>query len=87
MLDPIRSPGVMLIDTVARLQMDMEELRSEFMCNQTWGRPNSPPQPRQMTFTSTEVPKFAGVTSWGTVTPGFDAIVQSSGWDDATAVL
>ena len=27
--DPIRSPGAMLIDTVARLQMDMEELRSE----------------------------------------------------------
>ena len=36
--DLIRSPGSVLIDTVARLQMDMEELRSESICNQTWGR-------------------------------------------------
>ena len=56
--DPIRSAGAVLINTVARLQMDMEELRSESMCNQTWGRQTSPRQPRQMTFTSTKVPKF-----------------------------
>ena len=31
--DPIRSPGAVLIDTVAHLQLDMKELRSEFMCN------------------------------------------------------
>ena len=28
--DPIRSPGVVLTDTVACLQLEMEELRSEF---------------------------------------------------------
>ena len=72
----------MLIDTVARLQMDMEELRSESMCNQTRGR-----QTRQMTFTSTKVPKFAGVTSWEQYRQVFDAIVQSNGWDDAIAAL
>ena len=62
--------------------MDMEELRSESMCNQTWGS-----QPRQMTFMSTNVPKFAGVTSWEQFRQVFDAIVQSNGWDDATAAL
>ena len=77
----------MLINTVARLQIDMEELRSESMCNQTWVRQTSPRQPRQMTFTSTKVPKFAGVTSWEQFRQVFDAIVQSNGWDDATAAL
>ena len=64
MSDPIRSPSAVLIDTVARLQLDMEEFRSESMCNQMWGRQISPRRPRQMTFTTTKVPKFAGVTSW-----------------------
>ena len=85
-LDPIRSPGAVLIDTVARLQMDMEQLRSESMCNQTLGRQTSPQQPRQMTFTSTKVPKFAGVTSWEQYRQ-VHAIVQSNEWDDATAAL
>ena len=40
-----------------------------------------------MTFTSTKVPKFAGVTSWEQYRQVFDAIVQSNGWDDATAAL
>ena len=37
-----------------------------------------------MTFT-TKVPKFAGVTFWEQYRQVFDAIVQSNGWDDATA--
>ena len=57
MSDPIQSHDAVLTDTAARLQLEMEELRSESMCNQTWGR-------RLMTFTSTKVPKFAAVTSW-----------------------
>ena len=40
-----------------------------------------------MTFTSTKVQKFAGVTSWEQYRQIFDAIFQSNGWDDATAVL
>ena len=40
-----------------------------------------------MTFTSTKVPKFAGVTSWEQYRQVFDAIVQSHGWGDATAAL
>ena len=31
------------------------------------------------------MPKFAGVTSWEQYLQMFDAIVQSNGWDDATA--
>ena len=37
--------------------------------------------------TSNKVPKFAGVTSWEQYRQVFDAIVQSNGWDDATAAL
>ena len=44
-------------------------------------------QARQVTFTSTKVPKFAGVTSWEQYRQVFDAIVLSNGWDDATAAL
>ena len=69
----------MLIDTVVRLQMDMEELRSGSMCNQTRGRQTSQQQPHQMTFTSTKVLKFAGVTSWEQYRQVFDAIIQSNG--------
>ena len=38
-------------------------------------------------FTSTKVPKVAGVISWEQYRQVFHAIVQSNGWDDATAVL
>ena len=40
-----------------------------------------------MTFTSTKVPKFAGVISWEQYRQVFDAIILSNGWDDATAAL
>ena len=49
------------------------------MCNQIWGRQTSLQRPRQMTF--------AGVTSWEQCRQVFDAIVQSNGWDEATAAL
>ena len=38
-------------------------------------------------FTSTKVPRFAGVTSWKLYGQVFDAIAQSNRWDDATAAL
>ena len=63
MSDPIRFPGAMLVDTVARLQLDMEELKSGSMSHQTLSGQASPGRSRQVTFTSTDVPKFAGVTS------------------------
>ena len=87
MSDPIRSPGAVLIDIVARLQLNMDDLMSESMCNQTWGGKISPRRPRQMTFMCTKVPKFAGVTSGEQYWQVFDAIVLSKGWDDATAAL
>ena len=36
-----RSPGAVLVDTVERLQPDMEELRADSLCHQTWGGPTS----------------------------------------------
>ena len=40
-----------------------------------------------MTFTSTKVPKFAGVTSWEQFRQVFDAIIPSNGWNNAIAAL
>ena len=85
--DPIRSPDATLIDTVARLQLDMEEMRSASMGNQTLGGRTSPGLLRQVAFTPTKVPKFAGVTSYEQYRQVFDAIVMTNGWDDAKAAL
>ena len=62
-------------------------IRIHVMCNQTWGRQTAPRQPRQMTFTSTKVPKFGGVTSWEQYRQVVDANAQSNGWGDATVAL
>ena len=43
--------------------------------------------PRQVAFTSTKVPRFAGTTSWEQYKQVFDAIVSSNGWDNDTAAL
>ena len=75
------------MDTVARLQRDLNDMGAESRYLRTPGDRDSLRQPRQMTFTSTKVPKFAGVTSWEQYRQVFDAIVLSNGWDDATAAL
>ena len=74
--DPIWCPDVALMDTVALLQLDLDEMRAESWRFRTPGARDSPSHPRQVT-----VPKFAGVLQV------FDVIVQSNGWDDATAAL
>ena len=86
-LEPIWSPDAALMDIMARLQLDLDEMRAGSRCHRTPGGRDSPSHPRQVTFMSTKVPKFAGVTSWEQYRQVFDAIVQSNGWDDATTVL
>ena len=81
------SSGVGLTDTVARLQREVEDLRSESMYNQTGKTPIPPQRSRRTIFTSTKVPRFAGTTSWEQYRQVFEAIVISNGWDDATAAL
>ena len=70
----------MLIDTVARLQRDLNDMRAESRYLRTPGN-------RHVIFTSTKVPRFAGMTSWEQYRQVFDAIVLSNGWDDATVAL
>ena len=77
------------MDTLARLQLDMKELRAGSQNRRTpppdiW---TSQGPPRQVASTSTKVPRFSGVTSWEQHKQVFDAIVRSNGWDDATAAL
>ena len=52
-----------LIDTVARLQRDLAEIRAESRQLRTPGVPPVVPTPRQAVFTTTKVPRFAGTTS------------------------
>ena len=76
-----------LIDTVARLQRDLAEIRAESRQLRTPEVPPVVPTPRQAAFTTTKVPRFAGTTSWEQYRQVLDAIVLSNGWDDATAAL
>ena len=78
------SPDNVLIDTVARLQRDLADMRAE---SSDPGVPPVVPTLRHVAFTSTKVPRFAGTTSWEQYRQVFDAIVLSNGWDDATVTL
>ena len=74
------------MDTVAHLQLVVEELRFGQL-GQTLGGQTSPVRSKPVVFTSTTVPKFAGVSSWEQYRQVFDAIAWSNGWDDATPAL
>ena len=81
------TPGNVLVDTVARMQQDLANLRAE---NRLLRTPVVPPvvhTSRQAAFTTTKVPQFGGTTSWEQYRQVFDAIVLSNGWDDATTAL
>ena len=54
----------MLMDTVARLQLEVEVMKFGPPDHQILGRPTSPVRSKPMVFTSTKVPSFAGITSW-----------------------
>ena len=68
----------MLVDTVARMQLDLADLRAENRILRT---------PRQVAFTTTKVPRFDGTTSGKQYKQIFDVIVSSNGWDNDTAAL
>ena len=57
------SPDTVLMDTVARLQWDLDDMRTGSRYLRTSEVRDSLRQPRQVTFTSTNVPKFSGVTT------------------------
>ena len=60
-------------------------------CNRTWQiselKTGCCEHRWQATFTTTNVPRFGGMTSWEQYRQVFDMIVLSNGWDDATAAL
>ena len=64
------------MDTVARLQRQVEELCSDPLFNHTGVAPSSPQRSHRTVFTSTKVPRFAGLTSWDKYRQVFDAIVM-----------
>ena len=83
----VESPVDRLVDTVARMQMDLADLRAE---NRMLRMPKVTQvtcAPRHAAFTTTKVPRFDGTTSWEQYKQVFDVIVSSNGWDNDTAVL
>ena len=80
-------PENILIDTVARLQQDLADIRAESRQLRTPWVPPVVPTPRQAALTTTKVPRFGGTTSWEQYRQVFDAIVLSNGWDVVTAAL
>ena len=75
---PVWFPDAVLMDKVAPVQLDMEELRAGSRSGRMpppdiW---TSQGPPRQVAFMSTKVPRFAGVTSWEQYKQVFDAIVR-----------
>ena len=75
------------MDTVARMQRDLADIRAESRHPRPSGVPLVVPAPRQAALMTTKVPRFGGKTSWEQHQHVFDAIVLSNGWDDATAAL
>ena len=76
-----------LIDSVAQLQSEVRALKFASPTLPTPATGTQPVQHRSATFTTTEVPKFRGATSWDQYRQVFDAIVRSNGWDDDTVAL
>ena len=76
-----------LVDTVARMHVDLADLRAENRMLRTPRLPQVVRAPRQAEFTTTKVPRFDGTTSWEQCKQVFDAIVSLNGWDNDTAVL
>ena len=80
------SPENILVNTVARLQQDLPDIRAESRQLRTPGVPPVVHTPQQVAFMTPKVPRFGGTTSWEQYRQVFDTIVLSNGWDDATAV-
>ena len=83
----IGSPVDILVDTVAQMQQDLTRLREENRLLRTPAIPQVVQAPRRVAFTTTNVPRFYGTTSWEQYRQVFDAIVRSNGWDNDTAAL
>ena len=83
----VGSPVDVLVDTVARMQQDLANLRAENRMLRTPGVPQVVRAPRQAAFTTTKVPRFGGTTSWEQYRPVFEGMVRSNGWDNDTAAL
>ena len=81
------SPANVLVDTVARIQHDLADIRAENRLLLTPGVPPLVRTPRQAAFTTTKVPRLGGTTSWEQYQQVFDAIVLSNGWDNEMVAL
>ena len=69
------SPENILVDTVARMQQDLADIRAESRQLRTPGVPPVVHTPRKVAFTTTKVPQFGGtissITCWGPLMEGY----------------
>ena len=78
--DLSQAPAAVLMDSVAHLQLEVAAMKAGTPDHQMIGGPTSPVRHKPVVFTSTKVPRFAGVTSCDQYRQVFDAIAQSNGW-------
>ena len=72
----VGSPVDVLVDTVARMQQDLANLRAENRMLKTPEVPQVVRAPRQAAFTMTKVPRFDRTTSWEQYRQVFDATFE-----------
>ena len=81
------SPANVLVDTVARMQQDLANLRAENRLLQTPGGSSGSAYPSTGGVHNDESTTVWWDDQLGTVPTCFDAIVLSNGWDNETAAL
>ena len=74
----VELPVDRLVDMVARMQLDLADLRAENRMLKTPRVTQVTSAPRQAALTTTKVPRFDGTTSWEQYKQVFDAIVSSN---------
>ena len=84
-----RLPGFALKQAVLKLQIDLDKAKAESRHLRAMRSTTPVGNPNQPRFTSTPVPRYAGISNWDQYREVFEAIVivSSNGWDGRTAAL
>ena len=82
-----RLPGFALKQAVLKLQIDLDKAKAESRYLREMRSTTPVGNPNRPRFTSTPVPRYAGISNWDQYREVFEAIVSSNGWDEKTAAL
>ena len=76
-----------LQQAVSKLQIDLDKAKAESRYLREMRSTTPVGNPNRPRFTSTPVPRYAGISNWDQYREIFEAIVSSNGWDEKTAAL